>query len=47
MAGIPNTIAVILLFAAAFFACILWATSRHADMHHSEEQDVGKPGKDS
>jgi hypothetical protein len=47
MAGIPNTIAVILLFAVVFFACILWATSRHADRHYSEEQDVGEPGKDS
>jgi hypothetical protein len=46
MTETPNTIGVILLFVVVFLGCILWATGVHADSHHAEEQDAGKPGKD-
>jgi hypothetical protein len=46
MTETPNTIGVILLFVVVFLSCILWATRVHADAHHAEEQDAGKPGKD-
>jgi hypothetical protein len=47
MAGTPNTIGVILLLSVVFLVCILWATGGHTAEADSEEQDVGKPGKDS
>lgn len=47
MTGIPNTIGLILLFVAVFFACLLWATHGHTAHAGTEEQDVGAPGKTS
>ncbi len=47
MGGSPNTVGLILLFAAIFLVCILWATRGHTAEADSEEQDVGTPGKTS
>jgi len=47
MAGTPNTIGLILLFAATFFTCILWATRGTTATADPEEEDIGTPGKTS
>lgn len=45
MAGTPNTLGVVLLFAAVFFGGIWWATGGHTSDADPEEQDVLEPGK--
>jgi hypothetical protein len=47
MAGTPNTVGLILLFAVVFLACILWATHGHTATTDPEEEDIGTPGKTS
>lgn len=47
MVSTPNTWGVLLLFAAIFLACILWATHGATGMHDSEEEDLQATGKSS
>jgi hypothetical protein len=47
MAGTPNTIGVVLLLGVIFLVCILWATGGQTATADPEEEDVGKPGRDS
>ncbi|HZZ39521.1 MAG TPA: hypothetical protein VFE06_10335 [Acidobacteriaceae bacterium] len=41
----PNTLGVVLLFIAVFFASILWATRGHTANADPEAEDVQQPGK--
>ena len=45
MAGTPNTVALILLFAVVFLVCILWATGGRTAAADPEEEAIGTPGK--
>jgi hypothetical protein len=45
MAGTPNTVGLILLFAVVFLACFLWITRGHTTTADPEEEDIGTPGK--
>ena len=45
MAGTPNTVGLILLFIAIFFACIFWATRGNTATTDPEKEDIGTPGK--
>lgn len=47
MAGTPNTLGVLLLFAAVFLGSLLWATHGHTATADPEEEDVQTPGKTS
>jgi len=47
MAGTPNTIGLILLFAVVFLVCILWATGGHTENAHPEEENHPPAGKTS
>ncbi|MFP5226238.1 MAG: hypothetical protein ACLGXA_01315 [Acidobacteriota bacterium] len=47
MAGTPNTVGLILLFVAVFFACILWATRGNTATADPEAEDAPAPGHTS